>query len=171
VGVVDVVQGGRDLFRSRLPDFILKVTDPIAFDAPQLPSEEVADRRAREGDEALKSLLDGFRNAASDMNTRCTTAGPTASLILVVAGVLRTSLNTNEWLYVVLVVLAGLAVFAAITGLSVAVPFNNIGLPPDPNDTSDELLALRRKEAWARLASGAASVALLALGLAGVLAT
>jgi hypothetical protein len=85
-----------------------------------------------------------------DMNTRCATAGPTASLILVVAGVLRTSLNKTEWLYVVLIVRAGIAVFAAITGLSMSVPFNNIGLAPDPADTSDELLALRRKEAWAR---------------------
>lgn len=77
-------------------------------------------------------MLDGFRNAAADMNTRCTTAGPTASLLLVIAGVLDTSLNKTEWLYVALLILAGIAVFAAITGLSVAVPFNRIGLRPIP---------------------------------------
>lgn len=159
----------RWILRRGLPDLILTLTEPLAFDAPQIPSENDVMVQARAGAESLKSLLDGFHNAAEDMNMRCTTAGPTASLLLVIAGVLQTSLNKTEWLYVSLLILAGIAVFAAITGLSVAVPFNRIGLAPDPENASAERVALRRKEAWARLASGTATVALLALGAAALL--
>jgi hypothetical protein len=120
----------------------LTLTDPLAFEAPQIPSEDEVMVQARAGAESLKSLLDGFRNAAADMNMRCTTAGPTASLLMVIAGVPKTSLNETEWLYVALLILAGIAVFAAITGLSVTVPFNRIGLPPDPANASAELVAL-----------------------------
>ena len=103
------------------------------------------------------------------MTSRCNTAAPTASLILTISAVLKPDLDKHEWLYVLLLVFAGFAVFAAITGLSIAVPFNRIGLPPEPKDAPAERVALRRKEAWARLASGMATAALILLGVAALL--
>jgi hypothetical protein len=148
-----------------LPNVILKLTDWVAFDAPRIPTkEEVEMNAAIPG--GLAFLLDGFRGAAADMNARCNTAGPTASLILTISAVLEPRLDKYEWLYILLLLMAGLAVFAAITGLSIAVPFNRVGLEPDPRDAPAERVALRRKEAWARLSSGMATASLVVLGIA-----
>lgn len=152
-----------------LPSAILWLTDWVAFDAPQVPDKGEVIKRANESDLALSNLLDGFRDAAADMTSRCNTAAPTASLILTISAVLKPDLDKHEWLYVLLLVFAGFAVFAAITGLSIAVPFNRIGLPPQPKDAPAERVALRRKEAWARLASGMATAALILLGVAALL--
>jgi hypothetical protein len=149
-----------------LPNVILKLTNWVAFDAPQIPSEAAVTEYANKGANELDGLLKGFRDAAADMNTRCTTAGPTASLILAVGAILKSGLDRYEWLYTLLLVLAGVAVFSAITGQSVAVPFNRVGLEPDAVNVPAERAALLRKEAWARLASGMATGALLVLAIA-----
>ncbi len=154
------------LFGRWLPGVILRLTDWLAFDAPQIPSEADVTRYANKGAAELEGLLKGFRDAAADMNTRCTTAGPTASLILAVGAILKTGLDRYDWLYTLLLVLAGIAVFSAITGQSVAVPFNRVGLKPDAAHVPAERTALLRKEAWARLASGAATASLVVLAIA-----
>jgi hypothetical protein len=151
------------LLRTKLPEAILRLTEGAAFDAPAIPPlEDVADR-AGTGEDALRDVLKGFRDAAADMNTRCNTAGPTASLVGVVGAVLKDQLHEADWLYVVVLALAAVAVFAALTGLSIAIPFNRIGLQPRTQDVAAERSALLRKEAWARVATSMANVAMLAL--------
>lgn len=100
------------------------------------------------------------------MNVRCSTAAPASSFILVVAAILKESLDAAGPVYLALLLLAGLALFFAITGLSVRVGRSVIALPPIISDLEAMLVALRRKEAFARLASGCAGLSLLALGLA-----
>lgn len=86
-----------------------------------------------------------------------------------IAAVLREELSAAVPVYIALLLLAGFALFFAITGLSVRVGRSVIGLPPKVSDLEPMLVSLRRKEAFARLASGCAGLSLLALGLGGLI--
>lgn len=57
------------VLRRGLPDLILAVTNPLAFDAPQIPSEAEVVSQANAGSGALKTLLDGFRGDPQGQHT------------------------------------------------------------------------------------------------------
>ena len=117
----------------------------------------------------LEAVVAQLDEESKEMNVRCGTAAPASSFILVIAAVLKDALDAAVPVYVLLLLLAGLALFGAITGLSVRVGRSVIGLPPKVADLEPMLVGLRRKEAFARLASGAAGLALLALALAALI--
>lgn len=160
----------RALLERRLPELILRLTDAIRFDAPRLPSAEELQAELVAGDrDAVAIVVAQLSEESQEMNVRCGTAAPASSFILVIAAVLKESLDASVPIYVLLLLLAGFALFWAITGLSVRVGRSVVGLPPDVTDLEPMLVALRRKEAFARLASGCAGLALAALGLAALI--
>lgn len=160
----------RGLLEQSLPELVLRLTDSIRFDAPRLPSaEELRAEVDAGGHEGLGAVLGQLDEESKEMNVRCGTAAPAASFILVIAAILKESLDAAAFAYVALLVLAGFALLSAISGLSVRVGRSVIGLPASVSDLEPMLVALRRKEAFARLASGCAGLSLLVLGAAALI--
>jgi hypothetical protein len=156
----------RRFLEIRVPNGILRVTGPFAFGAPEVPTEDQlrASVRAR-GPGGLDAVLKEFRDAATEMNARAGTAAPAASFMLTIAAVLKSGLDNAGWLYVALVVLPGLALIFAITCQSVTVAPIKVGLEPGEDDLTYLGPALRRKEAYARLASALAGLSVVLLGV------
>lgn len=155
----------RKLLEHQLPSAVLWVTGPFAFGAPEVPTEQELRQRARRGTGGLNDVLKDLREAANEMNTRAGTAAPAASFMLTIAAVLKARLDSVGPLYVVLIVLTGTALISAITCQSVTVAPIKVGLEPQEDDLRYLRPALRRKEAYARAASGLAGLSVLCLGL------
>ncbi len=155
----------RKLLEHSVPTAILTLTSPFAFGAPEVPTEEELRQSARQRAGGLDAVLEDLSEAAKEMNTRAGTAAPAASFMLTIAAVLKAQLDSVGPLYVILIVLTGTALITAITCQSVTVAPTKVGLEPQEDDLRYLRPALRRKEAYARLASGLAGLAVVLLGV------
>jgi hypothetical protein len=161
----------RRLLEHRVPDAILGFTNLFAFGAPDVPTEEELRQSARTRAGGLDAVLGDLAEAAKEMNTRAGTAAPAASFILTIAAVLKAQLDEYGALYVTLIILTGLALITAISCQSVTVAPMKVGLEPREDDLRYLRPALRRKEAFARAASGLAGLSVLLLGVAAYFST
>ncbi len=158
----------KEVLEVRFPEWLLRWTNWLRFDAPEIPSHEELSReaRSRDADDAEKIWTELGQESA-EMNTRCGTAAPVSSFLLATAAFLADSGQTSA--YVVVAVMAGLALLFAVSGLSIRVGKPKVGLAYGETNFSQAITALKRKEAYARAASGLAGGAIVGLGAVAVL--
>jgi hypothetical protein len=145
------------------PEWLLRRTNRARFDAPEIPSHEKLSREARRRDGAhAEKIWAELGQESAEMNTRCGTAAPVSSFLLATAAFLADSGQTSA--YIVVAFMAGFALLAAVSGLSIRVGKPKIGLAYRETNFAPAITALKRKEAYARAASGLAGGAIVILG-------